>query len=83
VLDEPTSNLDPRHRRNLIGFLNRLGVTKVIATHDLDMVLETCQRVILIDQGEIVAKGETRDILSNKELLEGHGLEVPLRIQLR
>jgi cobalt/nickel transport system ATP-binding protein len=83
VLDEPTSNLDPRHRRKLIEFLDRLEVTKIIATHDLDMVLEACQRVILIDQGQIVAEGKTRDILSNEDLLELHGLEVPLRLQLR
>jgi cobalt/nickel transport system ATP-binding protein len=47
------------------------------------MVLETCQRVILIDQGQMIAEGKTRDILSNKELLERHGLEVPLRVLLQ
>lgn len=83
VLDEPTSNLDPRHRRELINLLNRLNVTKIIATHDLDMVLETCRRVILVDQGRVVADSSAEKILSSNELLEAHGLEMPLRLQWR
>jgi cobalt/nickel transport system ATP-binding protein len=81
VLDEPTSNLDPRHRRELIILLNRFSVTKVIATHDLDMVLDTCRRVILLDRGRIVADGDSKDILGNKELMEKHDLEVPYRLR--
>ncbi len=83
VLDEPSSNLDPYHRRQLIEFLNGIFITKVIATHDLDLVLETCTRVVLLDDGEIVAEGSTVDILKNKELLETHSLEVPASIYLR
>ncbi len=77
VLDEPTSNLDPKHRRGLINFLNRQEVTRIIASHDLDMVLETCQRVILLDRGSIVAGGPSKKILGDKEMLEKHDLEVP------
>jgi cobalt/nickel transport system ATP-binding protein len=81
VLDEPTSNLDPRHRRELIKLLNRLSVTKIIAAHDLDMILETCRRVILIDRGRLVADGEPTEILGDQELMEKHDLEVPYRLR--
>ncbi|MBU2541651.1 MAG: energy-coupling factor ABC transporter ATP-binding protein [Candidatus Omnitrophica bacterium] len=77
VLDEPSSNLDPRHRRNLINFLKQLKLTKIIVTHDLDLVLQICSRLALLDKGKIVATGNTRDILRNKSLLESHGLEMP------
>jgi cobalt/nickel transport system ATP-binding protein len=78
VLDEPSSNLDPKHRRNLINFLKELGITKIIATHDMDLVLDICTRVVLIDKGTIIADGEVTNILNNKDLLEAHDLEVPL-----
>ena len=77
VFDEPTSNLDPKHRRGLINLLKRLTPTKIIATHDLDMVAEACSRVILLDRGEIAASGNTADILKDKRLLEAHSLELP------
>ncbi len=77
VFDEPTGNLDPKHRRSLINLLKRLKPTKVIATHDLDMVAEACSRVILLDKGEIAASGNTADILKDKRLLEAHSLELP------
>ena len=77
VFDEPTSNLDPKHRRSLINLLKRLKPTKVIATHDLDMVAEACSRVILLDKGEIAASGYTAEILKDKRLLEAHSLELP------
>lgn len=77
VFDEPTSNLDPKHRRALMRLLKRLRHTKVIATHDLDMVLEICSRVILLDKGEIVAAGNTEDVLKDRILLEAHSLELP------
>jgi len=83
VLDEPSSNLDPYHRRQLIEFLNDISITRVIATHDLDLVLETCTRVVLLDDGEIVAEGSTVDVLKNKELLEAHSLEVPASVYLK
>lgn len=80
VMDEPTANLDPRLRRQLFNLLKRLNGTKVIATHDLDAVLILCERVLVMDQGQIVADGETQSILSNASLMESHGLEVPLSL---
>ncbi len=77
ALDEPTSNLDPRHRRELISLLRQLPLTKVITTHDLELVVDTCSRVALMDGGRVVASGATRDMLANKHLLESHHLEVP------
>lgn len=78
VLDEPTANLDPRARRCLIEDLHRLGGTKVLASHDLDFVWATCERVILLAGGSVVAEGPCRDLLRNRALLEAYGLEVPL-----
>ncbi len=80
-MDEPSSSLDPRNRRMLINALNRLENTLVIASHDLDMILQTCSRVILIDSGEIAADGKAFDILRDRALLESHGLELPLSLQ--
>jgi cobalt/nickel transport system ATP-binding protein len=77
LLDEPTIHLDPRGRRDLIAVLNRLQVTRLIASHDLEFQLQVCQRVLLLDQGRIVADGPIRKILSDAELMEAHGLEVP------
>jgi len=81
VLDEPTSNLDSRHRRSLMELLGRLDFTKIIATHDLEMVVELCNRTAIIDDGRLVAQGGTRDILTDKALLEAHALEVPHSLQ--
>ena len=77
VLDEPTANLDPRGRRRFIRLVQGLDCTMLIATHDLEMVLEVCRRVVLLDAGRIVADGPCREILSDVELLESHGLERP------
>jgi energy-coupling factor transporter ATP-binding protein EcfA2 len=77
VLDEPTSNLDPRGRREIKELLARLPSTKLIATHDLEMVVELCTRVIVIDGGRVVAEGETTKLLSDTELMLRHGLETP------
>lgn len=82
VLDEPNSNLDPASRRHLINLLKGLSVTKIIATHDLEMVLDLCSRIVLLDKGQIIQKGQTKEILSDKSLLESHGLEVPLSLSL-
>lgn len=81
ALDEPSSNLDPKHRRDLINFLKKIKLTRVIATHDLDLVLEVCSRAVLIDKGRIIMQGDTQDILGNAELLEAHGLEVPAALK--
>jgi len=77
VLDEPTSNLDPKGRRELIETLTKFDRAKIIATHDLDMVFEICSRVIMLDKGLIVADGSAKKILSDKVLLERHNLFLP------
>jgi energy-coupling factor transporter ATP-binding protein EcfA2 len=82
ALDEPTSNLDPRGRRQFMNILRELPAVKVIATHDLEMVLELCSRVILLDEGRVHADAPAHDVLANDRLLTEHGLEVPLSIRL-
>ena len=77
ILDEPSSNLDPRGRRHMIKLLQEMEHTVLLATHDLDMVWETCPRSIIIDEGLIVADGPTRELLRDEQLLEAHGLELP------
>ena len=77
ALDEPTSNLDPHARRELMKFLNGLSITKIIAGHDLDFILETCRRIIILDGGSVAADGPAREILSDRHLLEAHRLELP------
>ena len=83
ILDEPTSNLDPRARRHLIKLLKNLNLTKIVAGHDLELILDICQRVILLDEGKIVANGGAKKILKDKSLMESHGLEVPLSLKHR
>ncbi len=78
VLDEPSAQLDPRSRRQLIELLDSLPLTQLIATHDLDLALELCNRTIVLSQGQIVYDGETERVLSNPELLSKHALESPL-----
>ncbi len=78
LLDEPSVALDPKNRRNLIHILNELDVLKIIASHDLDFIYDTCERTILLADGKIVKEGKTEEILLNKELLEQNGLELPL-----
>jgi cobalt/nickel transport system ATP-binding protein len=81
ALDEPSSNLDPRHRRGLIDWLNsRADLTLLLATHDLDMAAETCDRALLLSRS-VVADGPARDVLSDTALLARHGLEPPLGMQ--
>ncbi|MDO5140176.1 MAG: ABC transporter ATP-binding protein [Eubacteriales bacterium] len=82
IMDEPTNSLDPGNRRRLINVLNELKCTELIATHDLDMVWDICGRVILLSEGRVAASGPTRDILTDKELLEANGLELPLSAKL-
>jgi cobalt/nickel transport system ATP-binding protein len=77
ALDEPTSYLDPRGKRNLHQILKALPVTKIIATHDLEMVVELCSRTIVLDEGKVVADGPTIELLGNEELMLRHGLEKP------
>jgi cobalt/nickel transport system ATP-binding protein len=80
-MDEPTSNLDPRNRRHLIEVISGLKAALIIATHDLELVLDVCSRTVLMDHGKIWADGETRAMLSNAELMQAHGLEVPLSLK--
>jgi energy-coupling factor transporter ATP-binding protein EcfA2 len=82
VLDEPTANLDPRGRRRFIRLIEGLASTKLIATHDLELVLEICPRSILLDRGAVVADGPSREILGDAALVEAHGLELPLSLAL-
>ena len=82
-MDEPSIALDPRNRRNLIRLLNSFGQLKIIASHDLDFILDTCGRTVLMAEGNIVCDGPTKDILTDRELLEKNGLELPLGLQRR
>ena len=77
LLDEPSMYLDPRGRRELIRVINSLPVTKVIASHDLEMIRETCSRILMLDAGRLVADGPITPVLANAELMSAHGLEVP------
>jgi cobalt/nickel transport system ATP-binding protein len=81
IMDEPTSALDPKSRRKLINLLKSFEHTKIITSHDLDMVLETCSRIIVINKGEVVEDGAALKVLTNKELLDRCGLEMPLSLQ--
>ena len=78
LMDEPTSALDPYNRRIVINTIKGLEQTKIITSHDLDMILDTCERVILISKGSVVADGAAEKILSDKALLEKHRMELPL-----
>ena len=78
VFDEPSAQLDPRSRRQLINLLQGLQLTQLIATHDLDLALELCDRTVVLSQGQVVFDGETEEVMSNSEFLEQHALELPL-----
>jgi cobalt/nickel transport system ATP-binding protein len=81
VMDEPTSSLDPRSRLDLIELLKTFRHSKIIATHDLDMAMDLCERTIVLHQGKITADGPTSQILQDEELLHRSRLEKPLRMQ--
>ena len=81
LMDEPSTALDPVNRRTVINTINRLPQTKLIASHDLDMILDTCQRVILLSHGTIVADGDAETILWDKALLEANRMELPFCLQ--
>lgn len=81
VMDEPSSNLDPRARRTLITLLAGFKHTKIIATHDLDMVLDLCERTIVIKDGRITADGPTLELFQDVDLLAESHLEKPFRLQ--
>ena len=77
VMDEPSSHLDPRGRRRLIELLKTFKHTKIIATHDLELVVELCSHVIVLDDGRVVAEGQTAELLNDETLMLAHGLERP------
>ncbi len=79
LMDEPTAALDPYNRRIVINIIRGLSQTKIITSHDLDMILDTCDRVILLSHGELVADGPADAILRDKALLERNRMELPLR----
>ena len=81
LMDEPSTALDPVNRRTVINTINRLPQTKLIASHDLDMILDTCQRVILLSHGAIAADGDAETILRDKALLEANRMELPFCLQ--
>ena len=81
IFDEPTVGLDPKNRKIFIDTLNTLNCTKIVASHDLDFILDTCTKCVLVSQGQIKAVDATRNILTNQQLLEENGLLLPLSIQ--
>ena len=83
LFDEPSVGLDPKNRRNLINIINRIGGLKIIASHDLDMIFDTCDKTNLIEKWKLIFYGETAKILTDQRLLEESGLELPLSMQIR
>ncbi len=81
IMDEPSSNLDPASRRRLINLLKTFTHTKIIATHDLDMAIELCERTIILSNGKIAADGQTKELFQDERLLNMSGLEKPLTMQ--
>ncbi|GAB4286670.1 MAG: ABC transporter ATP-binding protein [Coriobacteriia bacterium] len=82
VLDEPTSNLDPRGRRDMIALLGQIEATLVVATHDMDLAWELCERAVVLDGGRTVADGPRDAVMADESLLAEHGLELPLHVRL-
>jgi len=81
LLDEPSIHLDPRGRREFIRLIQGLEVTRLIASHDLELILETCQRCLVLDRGRVMAEGLARQLLADTALMEAHGLEVPYSLR--
>jgi energy-coupling factor transporter ATP-binding protein EcfA2 len=79
VLDEPSAGLDPRARRNLIQLLQGLPQTMLVASHDMRLVWDLCERTLLLDAGRLVAAGPTVELLQDETLMDRHGLETPFR----
>ena len=77
VYDEPSASLDMRSRRRLIRFLLGSEETILVASHDLELVLEVCERVVLLDQGRVIADGDPRKLMGDERLMQAHGLERP------
>jgi cobalt/nickel transport system ATP-binding protein len=77
VLDEPSSGLDPRARRNLIHLLRELPQTMLVASHDMRLVWDLCPRTVILDRARISADGPAAELLQDRKLMDHHGLEVP------
>lgn len=82
VLDEPTSNLDPHSKREMVALLASLGTTALIATHDMDVAWQLCADAAVLDGGKVVAVGPKETILTDEALLEAHGLELPWAVRV-
>ena len=80
LMDEPTSALDPYNRRIVINAIRELDQTRIITSHDLDMIFDTCDRVILLSEGRIAADGPADVILRDRALLEANHMELPLSL---
>lgn len=80
LMDEPTAGLDPQARRRLINLLNCFKHTKIITSHDLEMILDTCSRVLVLKEGVLVADGNPKEIMSSARQMEEWGLEKPLSL---
>lgn len=78
VLDEPSAQLDPQARKRLMALLQRLPVTQIIATHDLDLALELCDRTLVLHRGRLVYDGDTQTVMGDETFLQQRGLESPL-----
>jgi cobalt/nickel transport system ATP-binding protein len=83
VMDEPAASLDPKSRRLLIALLRSFSHSKIVASHDLDLILDVCARCIVIREGAVAADGPAEEILSDRDLLEANSLELPLSLQRR
>lgn len=82
IFDEPTANLDIRNRRTVINLINTIDhKLQLITSHDLEFILETCNRMIILNKGTIIDDGCPKDLLSNKKLMEDNDLEVPLSLR--
>lgn len=81
ALDEPSSNLDPRARRQFLKILRECDAAQIIASHDLELILELCSRVLVLDHGRLQADGPPDKVFGDERLMQAHGLEVPLSIQ--
>lgn len=83
LMDEPSASLDPANRENLIQVIGELRGTKLLASHDLDFIYDTCERTILLSGGKIVYDGDTKEVLRDREFLEKNGLRLPLSFRFQ
>ena len=81
LMDEPTTALDSKNRRNFIRLFQSLEQTKIMVSHDLDLILETCKRTILLDKGRVICDMDTTILLKNEELLAKYDLELPYALE--